>query len=105
MAWFYLFIAGIFEIFWAVGIKYCDGFKITLPLILVIISMALSVIFLGLATRTIPMSIAYAVWTGIGIIGVFTYGLFILKDPISVKNIIFVGMILIGIVGLKLGIK
>ena len=105
MAWFYLFIAGIFEIFWAVGIKYCDGFKITLPLILVIISMALSVIFLGLATKTIPMSIAYAVWTGIGIIGVFTYGLFILKDPISVKNIIFVGMILIGIVGLKLGIK
>lgn len=105
MAWFYLFIAGVFEIFWAVGIKYCDGFKITLPLVLVIISMALSVIFLGLATRTIPMSIAYAVWTGIGIIGVFTYGLFILKDPISVKNIIFVGMILIGIVGLKLGIK
>jgi quaternary ammonium compound-resistance protein SugE len=105
MAWFYLFIAGIFEIFWAVGIKYCDGFKITLPLGLVIISMTLSVIFLGLATRTIPMSIAYAVWTGIGIIGVFTYGLFILKDPISVKNIIFVGMILIGIVGLKLGIK
>jgi quaternary ammonium compound-resistance protein SugE len=105
MAWFYLFTAGIFEIFWAVGIKYCDGFKITLPLILVIISMVLSVIFLGLATKTIPMSIAYAVWTGIGIIGVFTYGLFILKDPISVKNIIFVGMILIGIVGLKLGIK
>ena len=67
--------------------------------------MPVSVIFLGLATKTIPMSIAYAVWTGIGIIGVFTYGLFILKDPISVKNIIFVGMILIGIVGLKLGIK
>jgi|JI9StandDraft_1071089.scaffolds.fasta_scaffold814478_1 quaternary ammonium compound-resistance protein SugE len=105
MAWFYLFTAGIFEIFWAVGIKYCDGFKITLPLILVIISMALSVIFLGLATKTIPMSIAYAVWTGIGIIGVFTYGLLVLKDPISAKNIIFVGMILIGIVGLKLGIK
>lgn len=105
MAWFYLFTAGIFEIFWAVGIKYCDGFKITLPLILVIISMALSVIFLGLATKTIPMSIAYAVWTGIGIIGVFTYGLLVFKDPISAKNIIFVGMILIGIVGLKLGIK
>ena len=105
MAWFYLFVAGIFEIFWAVGIKYCDGFKITLPLVLVIISMALSVIFLGLATKTIPMSIAYEVWTGIGIIGVFTYGLLVLKDPISAKNIIFVGMILIGIVGLKLGIK
>jgi quaternary ammonium compound-resistance protein SugE len=98
-------MAGIFEIFWAVGIKYCDGFKTTISLVLVIISMALSVIFLGLATKTIPMSIAYAVWTGIGIVGVFIYGLLILKDPISVKNIICVGMILIGIIGLKLGIK
>ncbi|HJK88740.1 MAG: multidrug efflux SMR transporter [Rickettsiaceae bacterium] len=105
MSWFYLFMAGIFEIFWAVGIKYCDGFKITISFVLVIISMALSVIFLGLATKTIPMSIAYAVWTGIGIVGVFIYGLLILKDPISVKNIICVGMILIGIIGLKLGIK
>ena len=105
MAWLYLFIAGIFEIFWAVGIKYCDGLKITLPLVLVIISMGISIIFLGLATKTIPMSIAYAVWTGIGIVGVFIYGLLILKDPISVKNIICVGMILIGIIGLKLGIK
>jgi len=105
MSWFYLFMAGIFEIFWAVGIKYCDGFKITISFVLVIISMALSVIFLGLATKTIPMSIAYAVWTGIGIVGVFIYGLLILKDLISVKNIICVGMILIGIIGLKLGIK
>ena len=105
MAWLYLLIAGIFEIFWAVGIKYCDGLKITLPLVLVIISMGLSIIFLGLATKTIPMSIAYAVWTGIGIIGVFTYGLLILKDPISTNSIVFVGLILTGIIGLKLGIK
>lgn len=105
MAWLYLFIAGIFEIFWAVGIKYCDGLKITLPLVLVIISMGISIIFLGLATKTIPMSIAYAVWTGIGIVGVFAYGLLILKDPISSNSIIFVGLILIGIIGLKLGIK
>jgi quaternary ammonium compound-resistance protein SugE len=105
MAWLYLFIAGIFEIFWAVGIKYCDGLKITLPLVLVIISMGISIIFLGLATKTIPMSIAYAVWTGIGIVGVFAYGLLILKDPISTNSIIFVGLILIGIIGLKLGIK
>ena len=105
MAWLYLLIAGIFEIFWAVGIKYCDGLKITLPLILVIVSMGRSIIFLGLATKTIPMSIAYAVWTGIGIVGVFAYGLLILKDPISTNSIIFVGMILIGIIGLKLGVK
>ena len=105
MAWLYLFIAGIFEIFWAVGIKYCDGLKITLPLVLVIISMGISIIFLGLATKTIPMSIAYAVWTGIGIVGVFAYGLLILKDPISTNSIVFVSLILIGIIGLKLGIK
>ena len=105
MAWLYLLIAGIVEIFWAVGIKYCDGLKITLPLILVIVSMGLSIIFLGLATKTIPMSIAYAVWTGIGIVGVFAYGLLILKDPISTNSIVFVGMILIGIIGLKLGVK
>jgi quaternary ammonium compound-resistance protein SugE len=103
MAWLYLLIAGIFEIFWAVGIKYCNGLKITLPLILVIISMCISMIFLGLATKTIPMSIAYAVWTGIGIVGVFLYGLLILKDPISASSIIFVGLILTGIIGLKLG--
>ena len=105
MAWLYLLIAGIFEIFWAVGIKYCNGLKITLPLILVIISMSFSMVFLGLATKTIPMSIAYAVWTGIGIVGVFTYGLLVLKDPISASSIVFVGMILIGIIGLKLGTK
>ena len=105
MPWFYLFIAGIFEIVWAVGIKYCNEFRITVPLILVVIAMISSVVFLGLATRTIPMSIAYAVWTGIGIVGVFTYGVLILKDPISVSDIIFVIMILVGIIGLKLGMK
>jgi quaternary ammonium compound-resistance protein SugE len=103
MAWVYLLIAGIFEVVWAVGIKYCDGLKITIPLVLVVIAMAISMIFLGLATKTIPMSIAYAVWTGIGIVGVFAYGLLILKDPISTSSIIFVGLILTGIIGLKLG--
>jgi quaternary ammonium compound-resistance protein SugE len=105
MAWIYLLIAGLFEIVWAVGIKYCDSFKISLPLLLVILSMVFSIIFLGMAVKTIPMSIAYAVWTGIGIVGVFTYGVFILKEPISIINMIFIGLILVGIVGLKLQIK
>lgn len=105
MAWIYLIIAGICEIFWAVGIKYCNEFKLTAPLFFVIIFMSLSVIFLALASRTLPMSLAYAVWTGIGIVGVFVYGIFVLKDPVSFSNIIFVGMILIGIIGLKLGAK
>ena len=105
MAWLYLLIAGIFEIAWAICIKYCEGLKITLPLFLVIILMSLSVIFLGLAAKSIPMSIAYAIWSGIGIIGVFAYGVLILKDSISTSGIAFVGMILIGIIGLKLGSK
>ena len=105
MAWLYLIIAGVFEICWVVGIKYCDGVKITFPLILVLLSMGASIAFLGLATKTIPMSIAYAVWTGIGIMGVFIYGLLILKDPLPNSSIVFIGMILIGIIGLKVGIK
>ena len=105
MAWIYLFIAGMFEIGWAVGIKHCDGFKLSLPLLMVITSMTLSMIFLGMAIKTIPMSVAYAVWTGIGIIGVFIYGVFILKEPISIMSMIFAGLILIGIIGLKLQVK
>lgn len=102
MAWLYLVCAGFFEIVWAVGIKYCDGIKPTAPLIMVIIAMIFSMVFLGMATKTIPMSIAYAVWTGIGIVGVFIYGIVIFKDPIPLSSIIFVSMILIGIIGLKL---
>lgn len=104
MAWLYLLIAGIFEIGWAVGIKYCEGFKISLPLFFVIFSMTASMIFLWLAIKTIPMSIAYAVWTGIGIVGVLIYGILVLKEPISLLNILFVGFILIGIIGLKLSV-
>lgn len=102
MSWLYLLIAGIFEIVWAVAIKYCDGLKLNIPLIVVVSSMIFSCLFLWLATKTIPMSIAYAVWTGIGIVGVFAYGIFVFKDPITPSTCIFVGMILVGIIGLKL---
>lgn len=102
MAWTYLIIAGIFEIIWAVAIKYCDGFKISIPLFLVALSMVLSLVFLSLALKTLPMSIAYAIWTSIGIVGVFTYGVFILKEPASLNTVFFIGLILIGIIGLKL---
>jgi len=105
MAWFYLLIAGMFEIAWAVGMKYCDGFKLSFALFFVIFSMTASVVFLWLATKTIPMSIAYAVWTGIGIIGVFCYGVFMLRETFSMLNLFFVGLILTGIIGLKLGVK
>jgi quaternary ammonium compound-resistance protein SugE len=67
--------------------------------------MASSVIFLWLATKTIPMTIAYAIWTGIGIVGVFAYGVFVLKEPCSILNIIFATLILAGVIGLKLSTK
>jgi quaternary ammonium compound-resistance protein SugE len=102
MSWIYLIIAGMFEIAWAVAIKYCDGLKLNLPSIIVISSMCLSCFFLWLASKTIPLSIAYAVWTGIGIVGVFLYGIIMFKDPLTPATGIFVAMILIGIIGLKL---
>ncbi len=105
MAWFYLFIAGICEICWAVGIKYCDGFKLSVPLAIVAVAMILSLIFLNMAIKTLPMSVAYAVWTGIGIVGVFIYGILILKEPYSILSTCFVMLILIGIIGLKLVVK
>lgn len=102
MAWLYLLIAGIFEVSWAVGIKYCDGFKLGFPLLFVILSMVASVFFLWLALKSIPISLAYAVWTGIGILGVVTYDIIIFKQSLSLINLIFISLILIGIIGLKL---
>ncbi len=105
MSWLYLMIAGMFEVAWAVGIKYCQGTQLSFALISVTAALILSVVFLSLATRTLPMSLAYAILTGIGIVGVFLYGIFILKEPAPVLNIVFVAMILIGIIGLKLSMK
>lgn len=102
MSWIYLLIAGFFEIAWAVGIKYCDGFKLNFALLLVVFSMAGSIIFLSIAIKNIPMSVAYAVWTGIGIVGVSIYGILILKESTSWLNLFFIMIILIGIIGLKL---
>lgn len=102
MDWFYLLLAGICEIAWAVGVKYCDGFKLTFASFIVIASMIMSVVFLWLATKTIPLGIAYAAWCGIGITGVFLYGVLILKEEFSISTIFFVALILIGILGLKL---
>ncbi|MGB4191505.1 MAG: multidrug efflux SMR transporter [Rickettsiales bacterium] len=102
MAWLYLLIAGIFEISWAVGIKYCDSSKLNFILFFVILSMMASVFFLWLALKSIPISLAYAIWTGIGILGVVTYDIIVFKQPLSLINLIFISLILIGIIGLKL---
>ncbi|MFT4185293.1 MAG: quaternary ammonium compound efflux SMR transporter SugE [Rhizobium sp.] len=102
MAWFLLFLAGLFEIGWAVGLKYTDGFTRPMPTVLTVISMVVSVVLLGLAVKTLPMGTAYAVWTGIGTVGTVFLGIWLLGDPATLVRLICIGMIVAGIAGLKL---
>ena len=103
MAWVFLIIAGLMEIGWPLGLKYAsspEGFR-WLPAGVAAFFMALSGLFLYLAQREIPMGTAYAVWTGIGSIGTFIMGIILFKEPLEAARCICVGLIAIGIVGLK----
>jgi len=102
MAWFLLFLAGLFEIGWAVGLKYTDGFTRPIPTVLTVISMVVSVVLLGLAVKTLPMGTAYAVWTGIGTVGTVLLGIWLLGDPATLVRLLCIGLIVAGIAGLKL---
>lgn len=102
MAWFLLFLAGLFEIGWAVGLKYTDGFTLPMPTVLTVISMVISVVLLGLAVKTLPMGTAYAVWTGIGTVGTVLLGIWLLGDPATLIRLLCIGLIVAGIAGLKL---
>ena len=104
MAWFYLFIAGLMEIGWPLGLKLSQTqatHKIWW-ISLAVISMAASGLFLWLAQKTIPMGTAYAVWTGIGASGAFILGIWLFDDPSSFLRIASVTLIVLGIIGLKL---
>ena len=102
MAWTYLFFAGIFEIGWAIGLKYTDGFTKPMPTILTIASMIVSLGLLGLALKTLPVGTAYAIWTGIGTVGTAMLGIWLLGEPATALRLACVGLIVSGIVGLKL---
>ena len=102
MAWFLLFLAGLFEIGWAVGLKYTDAFTRLMPTVLTVISMVVSVVLLGLAVKTLPMGTAYAVWTGIGTVGTVLLGIWLLGDPATLVRLLCIGLIVAGIAGLKL---
>ncbi len=102
MAWIYLTVAGLFEIGWAIGLKYTDGFTRLLPSLWTLVSMVLSIVLLGLALRTLPVGTAYAVWTGIGAIGTAALGIYLFAEPATVARLLCIGLILAGIVGLKL---
>ncbi len=101
MAWSMLFVAGLLEIGWAIGLKYTDGFTKLVPSVLTIVSMVASVALLGLSLKTLPVGTAYAVWTGIGSVGTAILGIWLLGDPATTLRLVCIGLIVAGIVGLK----
>lgn len=102
MAWIYLLIAGLLEMGWAVGLKYTHGFSQLVPSILTLICMAASFLFLSLALRDLPISMAYAIWTGIGIVGTVMAGLILFQESLTPWQALSLVMIVGGIVGLRL---
>ncbi|MDP3591261.1 quaternary ammonium compound efflux SMR transporter SugE [Phenylobacterium sp.] len=101
MAWVVLFIAGICEIGWAVGLKYTDGFTRLWPTVFTGVSLVVSMALLGIAVKTLPLGTAYAVWTGIGAVGTVILGIVLFKEPATVVRLVCVGLIVAGILGLK----
>jgi len=101
MAWLYLFAAGIFEIGWAVGLKYTAGFTKIIPTAWTLFSMAASVALLGLSLKALPLGTAYAIWTGIGTIGTVALGIALFGESANLVRIGCIALILTGIIGLK----
>lgn len=102
MSWILLFLAGLFEIAWALGLKYSDGFTRLWPSVATLLALTTSLLLLGLSLRSLPLGTAYAVWSGIGAIGTVALGIFLFGESIAPLRLICVGLILLGIIGLKL---
>jgi len=102
MSWTLLFLAGLFEVAWAVGLKYTDGFSKPVPTVLTVAAMVASIVLLGLAVKHLPVGTAYAVWTGIGTLGTVILGIVLLGDSAAPLRLVCLGLIVLGIAGLKL---
>ena len=102
MSWFYLFIAGLFEIVWAIGLKYTQGFTRPLPTAVTVAGMIVSFYLLSLATKILPIGTAYAVWTGIGAVGAIVLGIILFKEPIDLWRVLFMLFIVVGIISLRI---
>lgn len=102
MAWVVLFVAGLMEVGWAVGLKYTAGFTRLWPSIGTIAALVVSMALLGLSLRTLPLGTAYAVWTGIGTVGTAVLGITLFREPATAARLVCIALILAGIVGLKL---
>lgn len=102
MSWLILVIAGLFEIVWAVGLKYSEGFTRLWPSVITIVAMLISFFLLGLAMKNLPMGTAYAVWVGIGTLGAVIVGIMFLAEPVTLARLLSLLLICSGIIGLKL---
>jgi quaternary ammonium compound-resistance protein SugE len=102
MAWAVLVLAGLFEIGWAIGLKYTDGFTKLWPTVGTVVSMAVSLGLLGIAMKSLPVGTAYAVWVGVGAVGTAILGIVLLGEPANAGRMISLGLIIAGIIGLKL---
>lgn len=101
MAWFILFVAGLLEVGWAVGLKYSEGFTRLWPTVWTGVALVLSMALLGVSLRTLPLGTAYAVWTGIGSVGTAVLGIVLFREPATAMRLVCIGLIVAGIVGLK----
>lgn len=102
MSWFFLVLAGVLEICWALGLKHTNGFTRLVPSLLVGAAITSSLFLLSLAARTLPIGTAYAVWVGIGVLGVALVGMVLFDEPLTTTRALFLGMLVVAVVGLKL---
>ena len=102
MAWLLLVLAGLFEVGWAIGLKYTDGFTRPWPTVGTVLAMIISLGLLGLAMKTLPVGTSYAVWVGVGAVGTAILGIVLLGEPANTGRLVSLGLIVAGIVGLKL---
>ncbi|KAB0681593.1 quaternary ammonium compound efflux SMR transporter SugE [Aeromonas caviae] len=101
MSWLLLLLAGLFEVAWAIGLKYTDGFSRPLPTLLTLSAMGVSVLLLAMAVKQLPLGTAYAVWTGIGAVGSVLMGIWLFNEPATLARVLCLLLIIVGILGLK----
>ncbi|RZT24212.1 MULTISPECIES: quaternary ammonium compound efflux SMR transporter SugE [Fictibacillus] len=102
MAWVYLFVAGIFEIVWAIGLKYTNGFTRLWPSVVTVVGMIISFYYLSQATKVLPIGTAYTIWTGIGAAGAVILGIVLFGEPKTLLRLTFLAFVITGIIGLKI---
>ena len=102
MKWIMLALAGVFEVAWAIAMKFSEGFTAVIPSVITIVGYILSAVFLSMALKNLPLGTAYAMWTGFGIIGTSVLGVFLFQEKLSVLQVVCILLIVVGIAGLKL---